>query len=207
MTKTSSNEKGKMLKEKSSQRREVQEHAAVSLESFAQRKGHVRALEEFHKRKLRKRMDTAKALRKYRKVMRQEGYDAGQGASRKRIVDTKVNDEIDDIREIGDVPAPAELDIEETNISAKTHKPKKSNPFQKSLKTAKNNKLQAEQHQTDRVAREKERQKKLQERKKLSKVMTKRTRKGQPVMKHRVENLLMKLQKQQEETHGQKSAR
>jgi hypothetical protein len=26
-------------------------------------------------------------------------------------------------------------------------------------------------------------------------------------MKHRVENLLMKLQKQQEETHGQKSAR
>jgi hypothetical protein len=204
MTKTSSNEKGKMPKEKS-HRREVQEHAGVSLESFAQRKGHIRALEEFHKRKERKRMDTAKALRKYRKVMRQEGYDAGQGASRKRI-DTKGN-EIDDIREIGD--APAELDIENTNISEKTqsHKPKKSNPFQKSLKLAKNSKLQAEQQQTDRVAREKERQKKLQERKKLSKVMTKRTRKGQPVMKHRVENLLMKLQKQQEETHGQKSAR
>jgi hypothetical protein len=204
MTKTSMNEKGKMPKEKS-HRREVQEHAAVSLESFAQRKGHVRALEEFHKRKQRKRMDTAMALRKYRKVMRQEGYDAGQGASRKRI-DTKGN-EIDDIREIGD--APAELDIENTNISEKTqsHKPKKSNPFQKSLKLAKNRILQAEQQQTDRVAREKERQKKLQERKKLSKVMTKRTRKGQPVMKHRVENLLMKLQKQQEETHGQKSAR
>jgi hypothetical protein len=40
--------------------------AAVSLESFAQRKGHIRALEEFKKRKQTHRMETAKAFRRYR---------------------------------------------------------------------------------------------------------------------------------------------
>merc|ERR1712238_630850 len=58
---------------------------AIGLESFAQRKGQIRALQEFKKRKNEKTLGTSIALRKYRKLMKQEGHDAGSGASRKRL--------------------------------------------------------------------------------------------------------------------------
>ena len=80
---------GKVAKKKddSAAKQDFKERKArerISLNDFVHRKGQVRALEEFKYRKQRKKVETAKALRSYRKVMKQQGYEAGQGASRKR---------------------------------------------------------------------------------------------------------------------------
>jgi hypothetical protein len=166
------------------------QQAPLSLESFAQRKGQVRALEEFHKRKDRKRVETAKALRSYRRVMKQEGFEAGKGASRKRgssfeEVPSKIDD-TDDGRQI--------TKSDETENQRGTKK-RKTNPFQKSLQKAEQNKRNAEQQKTDKTRQELERKQRLKERKIQSKLLAKRTRKGQPIMKNMAESLLIKLQK------------
>jgi hypothetical protein len=177
----SNNKKGSVSKATTPRR----QHAVRSLESFAQRRGEVRALEEFHKRKELKRSETSKALRKYRKVMKQEGYEAGTGASRKRL--EKTDDEKITIEE--------EKKTEENNQQTPHNKRQKSNPFKKSLEKAKQNKIHAQDHKERQEANEKERQKRLQERKKQSKLMAKRTKKGQPIMKHMIDNILTKLTK------------
>ena len=58
--------------------------AAISLASFSSKKGHYRALQEYKKRKETKFLQNASLLREYKKTMKQEGYDVGRGASRKR---------------------------------------------------------------------------------------------------------------------------
>jgi hypothetical protein len=185
-------------KEQTPGRREPRDHT-VSLEDFAQRKGQIRALEEFHKRKDHKRLETAKALRKYRKAMKQEGFEAGHGASRKRSNSkVAVKEDSDTEERIGG--ASDITDTENNSSSSKKIRPtkrQKTNPFQKSLEKAKQNKIKAEQHKSDREEGEKERQKKILERKRQSKLMAKRTKKGQPIMKHVVDNLLAKLEKQE----------
>ena len=55
---------------------------AVGLTDFSQKKGQVRALEEFKKRKNKKHLETSMALRKYRKLMKKEGIGRGGGACR-----------------------------------------------------------------------------------------------------------------------------
>ena len=160
----------------------------ISLDDFVHRKGQVRALEEFRYRKQRKKVQTAKALRSYRKVMKKEGYEAGQGASRKRIESSNP--------EVGDLNHGS---VEETrgNGVPKSHKRRhKMNPFQKSVQKAEKNVLTAKQRHQQEKQNEKQRLQKLQERKQRTKLLNKRTKRGQPIMKHMVDNLLQKLEKQ-----------
>jgi hypothetical protein len=196
---------------------------AVSLESFAQRKGHVRALEEFKKRKEHKRVETAKALRKYRKVMKQEGMEAGKGASRKRSVvqqghtendeKTTTQEETTDNKQhlltnednnYGD-------DDDDNNNNNNRQKdghhrrggrrPPRINPFQKSLEKANEAKIMAAEIQKRQKVQEKERKMKLFQRKRQTKLLQQRTKRGQPIMKHMVDNLLHKIEKQQQGEH------
>lgn len=160
----------------------------ISLDDFVHRKGQVRALEEFKYRKQRKKIQTAKALRSYKKVMKQEGYEAGQGASRKRVDSS--NHEEDDL-DLGN--------IEEINDEAvaKLHKRRrKMNPFQKSIQKAEEKMIKAKQHERETNQNEKQRLQKLKERKQRTKLLNKRTKRGQPIIKHMVDNLLHKLEKQ-----------
>jgi hypothetical protein len=92
---------------------------SISLENFGQRKGQVRALAEFRNRKERKRVETAKALRKYKKTMKSEGFEAGRGAARKRV------GEISEVKSGRD-------GSEEVEKSIPVRR-QKSNPFQKSI--------------------------------------------------------------------------
>lgn len=182
MTKAIFNKRDKdPISSMTSRRRVAGEQGAVSLESFAQKKGHVRALEEFHKRKQRKRSETAKALRRYRRVMKREGYEAGKGASRKR-------------RETEDHSTTNLCDSELTDRPT-NEKRKKSNPLYKSLQKVEQNKNKLEALRTKKEGNERERLKRIRERKQQSKLLAKRTKKGQPVMKHMVNNLLLKLTK------------
>lgn len=146
---------------------------AISLENFGQRKGQVRALEEFRVRKEKKRVETAKALRKYKKAMKKEGLDAGRGASRKRV----------------------EKEPNEADAKEGTERRKKSNPFQKSKDLAAKKKESIIQRQKDKEQNEKDRQKRLRERKNQTRLLSKRSKRGQPIMKHTVNNMLIKLQK------------
>jgi hypothetical protein len=179
MTKTSNKDDGKDKSRTSSRER-------ISLESFVHRKGQVRALTEFKYRKQHKKVETAKALRSYRKVMKQQGYEAGTGASRKRVEDSEepTAENTEDT---------AKEEEEEPKEYKKRHK---MNPFVKPAKRAEESKRLAATHKEEKETGEKDRQRCLKERKKRTKLLSKRTRRGQPIMKHVVDNLLVKLEKQ-----------
>lgn len=174
MTTTKMTDKNKRQKERSKH--------SISLETFGQRRGQVRALEEFRHRKQKKRIETAKALRKYKKSMKSEGYEAGRGAARKRV------NEMDNKNE------PKEESSKE--VTAAPARKKKSNPFQKSLEKAQHKKEEAEKQEKMIQQNQKEREKRLRERKRQSKLLAKRTKRGQPIMKHTVGCMLKKLEKQ-----------
>lgn len=162
----------------------------ISLDDFVHRKGQVRALEEFKYRKQRKQVQTAKALRSYRKVMKQEGYEAGQGASRKRVERIASDEQPQE-------GSDSEHSHNDEEISKKAHKRRrKMNPFHKSVQKAEEKKLQAKQKQAQMKHNERQKAQKLRERKQRTKLLSKRTKRGQPIMKHMVGNLLHKLEKQ-----------
>jgi hypothetical protein len=167
----------------------------LSVEQFAHRKGVTKAIQSFRKRKEKKRVHTATALRSYKKVMRQEGYEAGQGASRKRVDVTEERSEATEQSESAASVANADASSSPTEAPARR---KKSNPYQKSMQKADDRKKNIQQAQDDRESRESERLGKLRERKHRHQLLTKRTRKGQPIMKNVVEDILAKLQKEQE---------
>jgi rRNA processing len=148
--------------------------AGTSIDDFANRKGVTKAIQDFRKRKEKKRTETAKALRQYKKTMKQEGFEPGRGASRKRTTE------------------------EEASSTDHPKKPK-SNPFQKSLQKAEVRKQQNSQAAAERESNEKEREKKIKERRKRSKMLRQRTSKGQPVMKHVIHDILRKLEREKKE--------
>lgn len=158
---------------------------SISLENFGQKKGHVRALEEFRIRKEKKRVATAKVLRKYKKTMKHEGYEAGSGASRKRKADDSVFAR----------DANSNGDVNPEEASGKNSRRRKINPLIKSLDKAKLKREEAEKRVKDRENNLKEKASKIRERKRQSKLLAKRTKRGQPIMKHTVDSILKKLQR------------
>jgi hypothetical protein len=161
----------------------------VSMVNFAQRKGQTRAIHECKKRKEKKVLQTAKHLRRYRKVMKQEGYDAGTGASRKREEGSPSS------------PSAGKEGTATTTQPVETEKKQrrpKANPFAKAQERAKTKKEQVAQHLLDKETNEKEREEKLKQRRKQTKLLNKRSKRGQPIIKNMVDNLLVKLQKQQD---------
>jgi hypothetical protein len=167
----------------------------LSVEQFAHRKGVTKAIQSFRKRKEKKQLRTATALRSYKKVMKQEGYEPGQGASRKRVEGTEESTEATQPSASAASVAGAEAS---SPLTEKPARRQKSNPFQKSIQKADDRKKNIQQAQEDRESRESERNGKLRERKHRHKLLTKRTRKGQPIMKNVVEDILSKLQREQE---------
>ncbi|CAB9497048.1 expressed unknown protein [Seminavis robusta] len=179
----------------------------LAIDDFAHRKGVTKAIQDCRKRKEKKRTATAKALRSYRKTMKQEGFTPGQGASRKRNNgDTKVTAAA--TTDSNDEKEKEETTMNNTTSTTKQHqegkKFHKTNPFQQSLRKAKESKQKKQQDIVDREAHEKEREQKLKQRRKRSKQLRQRTSKGQPVMKHVIGDILRKLErdKQQEEQQG-----
>ena len=152
-------------------------NSVISLTQFAhsKSKGTRRAIEKFKQKKTNKFNHNAKLLRDYKKVMKSEGYEAGQGASRKR---NQANSE-----DKGDG----------ADEQDKPKKRQKSDPFAKAKLKAKqakedvyNGKLDKEQQVKERAIKEK--QKKVKTRK-----LAQRTKKGQPIMKNVIGDMLAKI--------------
>ena len=163
-------------KEGSAKQHERRNHS-ISLERFGQQRGQVRALEEFRNRKNKKRLETAKALRTYKKTMKMEGFEAGKGAARKR--------------KVPDVETADHVRESENSQPSKRHK---SNTMQKSIEKARKKKEESEEMKKSMEESRNERDRKLKERKKMSRLLAKRTKRGQPIMKHTIENMLRKLE-------------
>jgi hypothetical protein len=169
------------------QRRRVD--GTVSMVNFAQRKGQTRAIKECKKRKEKKVFQTAKHLRRYRKAMKQEGYEAGTGASRKRVVEEPSS-------ALSSSSSGKEETIPLAEAEKKMRRPK-ANPFAKAQEQAEAKKNQVAQNILEKETNEKDREQKLKLRRKQTKLLSKRSKRGQPIIKNMVDNLLIKLQKDQ----------
>ena len=88
----------------------------------------------------------------------------------------------------------SEEKMEDVEKKKQKKKPKKMDPFQKSREKAKLAKQRAEEAALRRESNEKERQQKLKRRKQQTKLLQQRTKRGQPIMKHAIDNLLYKLE-------------
>jgi hypothetical protein len=161
----------------------------VSMTSFAHRKGgHDRAIRQFRKRKELKIKEKAKQLRQYRKVMKQEGLEAAKGASRKRsLLDKEEEKASSDDKHV---------DQHQIQQPPPKKKRQKANPFQKSLEKAEIKKVEQEKLLKEKKEQEKQKQRKLRERRNMTKKLQQRSKKGQPIIKNMVNNLLKKLEKQ-----------
>ena len=147
----------------------ARQRRGLTVEAFAHRKGVTKALQSFRQRQEKKRVQTASALRQYKKVMKQQGYEPGQGASRKRNTPQN-NENIKDRRE-------------------RTHL------FQKAAQRNEKRKEQQDRSQKEKETNEKQRIQKLKQRSYRTKLHCQRTKKGQPVMKNLVEDILLRLEK------------
>lgn len=169
-------------------------------------------MEAFKRRKQHKRLETAKALRKYQKVMRQEGLEAGRGASRKARLPSASDEAVatepaseetttakdGETEEGRTVAATADADAD---ADAATHRRKrrKTNPLEKAVAKAEQAKRDAQDRAEQREEREEERRRKLRQRQRRSSLLRQRTGRGQPVMRHVANDLLHKLERQQQQ--------
>lgn len=168
--------------------------AAISLNSFSSKKGHDRALQEYKKRKEIKFQKNATLLREYQRAMKQEGFEVGRGASRwrdeegrkgrkkrKNNTDEDDNDDDDDN---------ADATNEQQKSRTKRHK---SDPLLKARKQAEQRKAEKAELISQKETKIKSEGKKQQDRKTRAKKLMKRTRKGQPVMKNVIGDLLGRI--------------
>jgi len=162
--------------------------AAISLKSFSSKKGHDRAIQEFKKRKDTKFQKNAVLLREYQRAMKQEGYEVGKGASRKRGVydDDDADGDNDNNNEEGE--------SENRKDQRKKQKRHKSDPLAEARKKAELRKAEQEEQLSEQKDRKEMESQKQHGRKKRAKKMMKRTRRGQPLMKNVIGDLLGKLQ-------------
>ena len=166
--------------------------AAISLASFSSKKGHDRALQEYKKRKETKFLQNASLLREYKKTMKQEGYDVGRGASRKRDNDEmgiakggkkRYNDDNDNDEE----------EYDDDDLKTRKRKKHKSDPLHNAKLQAQKLKAEKQEAISKKQQHKETEQKKQHHRKVRAKKMMQRTKKGQPVMKNVISDLLGKI--------------
>jgi hypothetical protein len=155
---------------------------AISLNSFSTKRGHDRAIAEFKKRKETKFLKNATLLREYSKAMKSEGYDVGRGASRKRDRDGASDDK--------DFTGSKKQPQTEPNECKKRHK---SDPLKAAREKAQHLKNTQLEMQNQKQQRQRDEERKTQNRKKRARKMMERTRKGQPLMKNVIGDLLGKI--------------
>ena len=171
--------------------------AAISLTKFSTKKGHDRALQEYKKRKETKFQKNATLLRVYQKAMKKEGYDAGRGASRKRRSTGDLKEGVvDDNVVVGEKEITSNnnsKDFESVDSMVRKKKRQKADPLHHAKKEADRRRTERIEAITTQEVRQKEMSKREQERKVRAKKMMQRTRRGQPLIKNVIGDLLIKI--------------
>ena len=129
-----------------------------------------KSLAAFRERKEKKFKEKAKLIRQYKKVVKSEGYD--------NSVKKPKNPTNDD---------------EDQFASRKRIRP---DPFSNATKQAEENKRQRESSRAEFAERQCQVEKRQANRKRRAEMLSKKTKKGQPIMKNVVKDLLEKLQKE-----------
>jgi len=190
-------------------------NAVLSLSQFAhsKSKGTRRAIETYRQKRQNKFNHRAGLVRGYRKALKSEGFESDgkrNGISnRKRNfetlegidndLDVTENDVISDKATIdsdGHTNATINKGVHSEKNERKDMKRPKFDPFAKARAKAKRNKDAQVEHQEHMQTQLKVKEGKLKERAKRSKRMSKRTRRGQPIMKNVIGAMLGKLQEE-----------
>ncbi|KAL3760063.1 hypothetical protein ACHAWU_006611 [Discostella pseudostelligera] len=191
------NGQGRQQRQPSQSANQRRRQAAISLASFSTKKGHDRALQEYKKRKETKFQKNAKLLREYEKVMKQEGYDAGRGASRKRSDRQQGKDDDGDERPADGRGAKSTTEQGESNeytTSEQSRKKRhKSDPLHNAKKEAERRRAEQLEAMSQKEQRQQQEKKKLKDRKVRAKKMMQRTKRGQPLIKNVIGDLLAKI--------------
>eukprot|EP00978_Attheya_sp_CCMP212_P018201 scaffold49502_cov53-Attheya_sp.AAC.2 len=169
---------------------------AVTVTQFAATpKGSIRQLHKFRDKKQKEVQHRAKLLRGYQKVMKKEGYEAGTGASRKRRDPTSSRREEQDDDNKDSKKESRPEDEESAPTGKRRKKVAKSDPFAKARQKAQEAKEGRQKAQEGRAQRDVEVAQKLVARKKRGKLLRQRTKRGQPVMKNVITDMLQQIQK------------
>mmetsp|Transcript_33935 Transcript_33935/g.64581 ORF Transcript_33935/g.64581 Transcript_33935/m.64581 type:complete len:226 (+) Transcript_33935:263-940(+) len=164
--------------------------AAISLASFSSKKGHDRAIVEYKKRKDEKFQKNAVLLREYQRAMKSEGYVGGRGASRKRVDERTVADGDDE-----DDGGGRDGDAENEELAERhpRKKRRKADPLHYAKKEAELRQAEKLEMESQKKADEKTEGQKQKSRKVRARKLMKRTRRGQPVMKNVIGDMLSKI--------------
>ena len=165
-------------------------NSVISLTKFAhaKSKGTRKAIENYKQKKQSKFNRNAGLLREYRKAMKNEGYDAGKGGSRKRSLYDG-----DEEGEEKKVKKDEEFDEEDKDDRRKKKRRHKADPLAKAKEMAKRSKEEREQKKESRAKEIKENEKRMKQKKIRSRKLSQRTNRGQPIMKNVVGDLLHKI--------------
>lgn len=213
---SSSIESKKVSSSTSTQTKRRNANTVLSLQQFAfsKSKGTRRAIEKYRQKRQNEFNHRAGLVRGYRRALKKEGFDHKQkigndedtNNNRKRKIDRLENDETTSDYDNSKTPLviskDSSNDILIRNGKSEGKRPK-FDPFAKSRAKAKRHKEAKVQHNENIQRQLKIKEERLKERKKRSKVMSKRTRRGQPIMKNVIGAMLGKLQeesKQEKET-------
>lgn len=146
-------------------------NSVISLTQFAhsKSKGTRKAIEKYKQKKQAKFNHNDQLLKQYKKVMKKEGFEAGKGASRKRNKD----------------------DVEDGERSSK--KRVKADPFAKAKRKADQAQLDSEKRVVEREEQKKKQSEKEKQKKLRARKLSQRTKKGQPIMKNMIGDMLEKI--------------
>lgn len=187
------------------QRRSAKTVVSLTKFAHAKSKGTRRAIEQYKQKRKSKFNRNASLLREYRKVMKKEGYEAGKGASRKRSLDdegreieeSENGDDHEEVQHENENSDSEDNDSDEQNQQLKQQKMRrhKTDPLAKAKQMAKQSKEDEIKRREMKVKEQEEHKRKLKQKQQRSRKLAKRTNRGQPVMKHVVDDLLEKIKK------------
>lgn len=193
-----------------------QRRSAISLNDFVKAKQH----DSSYARKLqqKKSHDEAKIKRNYRAALKKEGYSV----DKKRVYNKESRDdkfehtkkrprrEDDEGKEASGAFKKQNKQSDVQDDASDNNKPKRSGE-KKKLDRFAQARLEAEERENERIRKQKEREeraaeaeRKRQERKSLKRKLTRKTPRGQPILRHKMDHILSKLEKEAAEEHAQK---
>lgn len=163
--------------------------SVFGIEKFARQKGVAKGLHQFRERKEKKRLETAKSLRTYQKAMKREGFEPGIGASRKRMDDNEERNAVEET-----TPDLGNSSSEKATAVAKRQKT--GSEFYNASHQSNQRFRRNEDREAQIQSKERERKQALWKRRQRHGRLSARTKKGQPVMKNIVHDILDKLQRE-----------
>jgi hypothetical protein len=174
---------------------------AAGIDAFTAQKGVTRSIQTYKHRKESKLAKKASLLREYHKVMKKEGLEAGRGKRKRDYMDKDDNTEQIDTRQTENdenhqtdgVTAEDEMEKDSMKKQVKKRKPK-MNPLRKALHKATVRKAEQEQEQIRRQQELADGKTRMAQRKRTAKMLSQRTKKGQPVMKNVIADLLSRIE-------------